>query len=279
MKNKIRNLVKRDLIVGFDNNKLKFITIIILFIIMTYLNAINLKSEALKLEILSENINFVDLFFYTFKGASYDIGSLPIVWILIHIYTTYLIGSYCYDDLSKDSAHIIVKMKNRQVIWISKVIWMILTIVIFYIIAILVIALFTSIMFNTSFNWSDFSNKSILNLSNIDCSSVKFILVIILIYVLSSITLAILQMLVSLILKPKYIYIINISILVLALYIKLFLIPIQGSLILRQNIFNPIYPIAPLSTIIYNLVLFLILFIIGYKYMKKFDFLTSQNTD
>ena len=67
MKNKIINLVKRDLIVGFDNNKLKFITIIILFIIMTYLNAINLKSEALKLEILSENINFVDLFFYTFK--------------------------------------------------------------------------------------------------------------------------------------------------------------------------------------------------------------------
>lgn len=279
MENKILKLIKRDLIFGFENNKSKLISIFIVFAIVIWFNLLDLKGQAFELGLGYNDINFIDLFFTIFKGIDYNILPLPINWILINIYITYLIGSYCYNDLSQESSHMIVRMSNRRDIWISKVIWMLTTVFIFYAILSLIIVFFSFIIFNTSLEWSNFSKISTLNIIQKNFSSLEFILFTLSIYILSSMTLAIFQMLVSFIIKPTYIYIVNILILMISIASNFLLIPIQGSLILRQNIFNSTYPINPLNSIIYNLLMFIIIFIIGVRYISKFDILVSEKTD
>lgn len=99
MKYKFLNVVKRDLIFGFKNNRNKLVSIFVLLIVLTYFNVLSIRGQAFELGLDSKNINFIDLFFYMFKGIGYSINPLPINWLLIHIYITYLVGSYCYDDL------------------------------------------------------------------------------------------------------------------------------------------------------------------------------------
>ena len=197
MKYKFLNVVKRDLIFGFKNNRNKLVSIFVLLIVLTYFNVLSIRGQAFELGLDSKNINFIDLFFYMFKGIGYSINPLPINWLLIHIYITYLVGSYCYDDLSKESSNAIVRMKNRKYIWISKIIWMSATILTFYLMLLLIIGIFSTVMLNSSLGWSKFSKVSILNIIIKDYSSWKFILFTILIYMLSSMTLSIFQMLIS----------------------------------------------------------------------------------
>jgi hypothetical protein len=170
-------------------------------------------------------------------------------------------------------------MGHRRDIWISKVIWMIATVIVFYLIILVIIFIFSMTLSGVSFEWSNFSNASILGAIQNNYSSIQLILLIISIYILSSITMSILQLIISFILKPAYIYLIYISIIITSLYLKQFIIPIQGSLILRQNIFDTMYPIDPVNTIAYNLVVFVSIFIIGSIYIRKFDMLASQKTD
>lgn len=279
MKYKFLNVVKRDLIFGFKNNRNKLVSIFVLLIVLTYFNVLSIRGQAFELGLDSKNINFIDLFFYMFKGIGYSINPLPINCFLIHIYITYLVGSYCYDDLSKESSHAIVRMKNRKYIWISKIIWMSATILTFYLMLLLIIGIFSTVMLNSSLGWSKFSKVSILNIIIKDYSSWKFILFTILIYILSSMTLSIFQMLISFIVKPTYIYIVNICIFVISLFCNKFIIPIQGSLILRQNLFDVTYKINPLNSTIYNLLAFIIIFEVGIYYIRKIDILTSQETN
>ncbi|CEK36219.1 hypothetical protein UMC2_30891 [[Clostridium] sordellii] len=280
MKNKIKALIKRDLIFGFTNNKLQFIFIFLVFMLVTWLYSLNIKTSIIGLGLSPKDVNFIDIFYTVFKGIDYQMPpNLPVFWILINIYITYLIGSYCYDDLSEDSSHIVVRMKSRKYIWISKVIWMITTVIAFYLIILLILAFFSIIMFNISFEWSEYSKTYMMHKVQNNYSGIQFISFTIFIYILTSITMSIIQMLISFMIKPMYIYITNISIIAIGIYSKEFIIPIQGSLILRQNIFDTSYPINPLNSTVYNLVVFVLIFIIGFKYIKKFDMLVSQKTD
>lgn len=279
MKIKFAKLVKRDLIFGFENNKYKFMGVILVFIAVIWMNIIKVKGEAFELGMSLNDINFIDLFFSIFKGIDYNTLPLPLNWIFINVYITYLVGSYCYDDLSEDSSHAVVRMGNRKYIWISKIIWMISTVIAFYLIILGITLVFSISMFDLSFDWSNFSSRSILGNIENNYSSIEFMILTVGIYILSSITMSILQMLISLILKPTYIYMVNISILVISLYLQQFVIPIQGSLMLRQSIFDSTYPINPQNTIVYNIVGFVLIFIIGSIYIRKFDMLVSQKTD
>lgn len=279
MKSKLMKLIKRDLMFGFENNKYKFMIICLVFMIVTWVNICYIKGQVFKLGISNDDINFIDLFFIMFKGADYNIFPLPINWILINIYVTYLIGSYCHDDLSEESSHMIVRIKNRKYFWISKVIWMIATIIVFYLILLSIIAFFSTIVFKMSFEWSEFSRDTIFNVMQINWSGIQFIFFTMFIYILTSITISIIQMFISFIIKPNYIYIINISILIISIFSSKFILPIQGSLVLRQNIFNSGYTISPISSVIYNLVVFTVVFVIGLKYIEKIDILVSQKND
>lgn len=281
MNNTIK-LIKRDLIFGFSNNKYKFIGMFFTFTIIIWINAVNLKQQIIVSGLSYKDIGFIDLFFIMFKGSDYIMYNqfyLPINWILIYIYITYLIGSYCYDDLSEESSHVLVRMKNRRAIWLSKVIWMISTVFVFYLIIFLLISFFSIAMFDMSFKWSEFSSIGVLHQLQDEYSSIQFMLLIICIYILTSMTISILQMLISFIIKPTYIYIVNIFILMICVYLKKFLVPIQASLILRQNLFDNTYSMDPISSIVYNLFVFIIIFIVGLRYIKKFDLLVSQKTD
>lgn len=273
------NLVKRDLIFGFKSNKNKLLALFVLFIILVYFNILSIKGQAFTLGIDSKDINFIDLLFSMFKGTKSGISPLPVNWILINIYTTYLIGSYCYDDISEESYHMVVRMKNRKDIWISKVIWMVATILIFYLMLLIVIGIFSTIMFNSSLGWSEFSKANILSMMTQEYDSLKFMLFTILIYILSSITLSIFQMVISFIIKPTYIYVVNICIITICLFLNKFLIPIQSSLILRQNLFGGTYEINTFNSVVYNIIGFIIIFVIGMYYINKIDLLTSQKTN
>ncbi|MDU6480894.1 MAG: hypothetical protein E6538_02795 [Paeniclostridium sordellii] len=279
MKNRIFKLIKRDLIVGFEKNKYKFLVIALVFTIIIYANAYGLRSQAIELGISNNDINFVDLFFSIFKGINYNKFPLPINWILINMYTTYLIGSYCYDDLSEESYNVIVRSKDRKNFWISKVVWMVITIITFYILLLFLITFFSITIFNVSFEWSTFSKETLLEVIQTNWVGFYFILFTLFIYFLTSITIAIIQLIISFIIKLRYIYIINIFIFILSIFSNEFIIPIQGSLILRQNIFNKLYHINPLNSVMYNLIVFVISFIIGFKYIEKIDILRSQNND
>ena len=67
MKYKFLNVVKRDLIFGFKNNRNKLVSIFVLLIVLTYFIVLSIRGQAFELGLDSKNINFIDLFFYMFK--------------------------------------------------------------------------------------------------------------------------------------------------------------------------------------------------------------------
>ncbi len=128
-----------------------FVMIICSRLFVSYKNYIFISNNTLG------RISFADFFVYAFKGMKlynlYDSSFVPnIPWLLIYSYLFYLISAYPTKDLQCIGKHILLRGKSRAVWWLSKIVWCISIVIIFFI-CIAIGILFFSILINAQISF------------------------------------------------------------------------------------------------------------------------------
>ncbi|MBP3620292.1 MAG: DUF2705 family protein [Lachnospiraceae bacterium] len=108
---------------------------------MVYMVAFLLNGVALiKFDNIDKQLEYgpYDCLAYLFEGMyPYvpNVGSpfiVPIVWFSVMMIPAFLIGNYANNDLSGYGSHIILKSKNKSVWFASKVVWCLLSVIIYF---------------------------------------------------------------------------------------------------------------------------------------------------
>lgn len=86
---------------------------------------------------------WMDYYLYAMKGmetykiTQESIFRVPIYWFLFHIMLAYHIGDYAESDLKKYGRQVMMKSKTRMNWWFSKCIWCIVSVLSYYLVAML----------------------------------------------------------------------------------------------------------------------------------------------
>lgn len=270
-------LIKRDLKYGTRSNLSKFVFTGLLFLFINLINIYNF-SEWVKIRNISlSEIHFVDLFYEVFKGCGFDI-SIPIIWLMINSFLAYIIGNYAYEDLHLNGAYLLTRANNFWDFWTSKVIWVITNICIFYIITFVVLMIVSKAFLQFDFDWSLYSKENILALLQVKISAKEFMISTVVLYLSSSIAISILQIALSIAVKPIYAFFVVISIISISIFTFTPLLPGQHSLIMRHILFDSTHNLTVFKSLFYNFTLSLCAFIVGGVYINKTDIMLSVKT-
>ena len=252
-KNKILcALLKRDFFYSFKKNTVKSLSMIIILIIIFFIVINKFYSR--------ENISMSTIIFEIFKGISYEIDysnlDFPIMWFFINSFIMFITAGYVNEDLKINAVYLMSRC-SRLVVWTSKILWIIITVIIYYTLVFLIIFIMGKFF---HIGWESYSEWG-----NIRVSTIKFLLDIFMIYVTTSITLCLFHSTLSLIIDGNYSYIILIIIILISVFTKSNLLPAQHSLLLRHEPFDLIYNLSVTKSLIYNLIASITLIIISRK--------------
>ncbi len=101
----------------------------------------------LKTSTAGETVVLSDYIFHLFRGMKpYIQGEsefeIPILWFTVNLYLAYLIGKYPREDLSRSGIYVLLKSKSRAKWWLSKCVWCVASVIIYYAVIYFVIAAF-----------------------------------------------------------------------------------------------------------------------------------------
>ena len=262
-------MVKRDLISGTFFNWPKFIFAAAIFAFLTIVNVLHIQVES----------NILDYLFEAFKGIGYE-RQFSITWLTIQLYIAYIIGSYIVDDLLENGTYVLSRSGSRIKWWISKTIWMFISVLCFYGIAVITIG--AVVYFSPaelSLKWSTYAEKAILPLSDIKITPFFFLLRILVLAVVSSVAIGTVQICLSLIINPLFSYLAITVIWFATFFFFSPYLPGTNAMILRQNIFSSFPSVTLTHSVIYNSVVILFFFVLGAFHFKNRDILSKQDIE
>lgn len=195
--------------------------------------------EILEIYPLENKLTFGDYILYAFKGTENFIPGdnnfrVNVFWILNNTYLSFFIGFYPFKDLSEVGQLVLLKSEKRYFWWLSKCIWITLSVFFYYLIAFIVILSFAFI--TGSLNIMPQENIQIY-FSQVDISNLNMISFLKIIFQLlfASIALSLFQMLLALILKPIISFILIFSCLIISIFYTSFFLPGNSSMMIRSE--------------------------------------------
>ncbi|MFT8352935.1 hypothetical protein, partial [Clostridium saccharoperbutylacetonicum] len=207
-----------------------------------------------------ENVSIGVIIFEIFKGISYDIDysnlNFPAIWFFINALLIFIVSGYVNQDLKINAAYLMNRCSRSQ-IWTSKILWVIINVIIYYMLIFFAIFIIGNLF---DIKWKDYCE-----LNGVGVSTIKLLLDTFIIYVTTSITLCILDITLSLMINYNYSYIILIIIILISIYTKNNIFPAQHSLLLRHVPFESIHNLSVSKSVLYNLIVSIILIIISRK--------------
>ncbi len=248
---------------GILNQFKKFLPIVLFVMIIcsrlfvTYKNYIFISNNTLG------GISFADFFIYTFKGMKpynpNDSSFIPnIPWLLIYTYLFYLISAYPTKDLQCTGKQILLQGKSRAVWWLSKIVWCISIVIIFFI-CIAIGILFFSVLINAQISF-EYNPEIHMIFSEIvigDMSSIEILSKFLFTPLFTAISLSVTQTAISLVFGQVVGFTANIIILIASIFLNNnyivgnMLMPLrQNELLLTSNHFVLVFGMMVLSTTI-----------------------------
>lgn len=284
-KKSIWMILKHDIYSGILSRwLLYFIVMLILLLVMLDLNQ---AVESVKeMGLIQPNISFLDGVMHLFlgireyrpdQGFSFDI---PVLWLFFHLYLAFMIGSYAWDDLHGIGQQIILKSKSRRMWWLSKCIWNFLSVLVYYLSGAVIIFL-TLIIFIFMKNghlafWPSTDIGTFLHQLNLTGLSKAAVLrEAVLLPILVSAAVCLLQMFVSLLIRPLYTFIITTILLISSAFFKNIFLIGNGSMMLRNAAFTDG---GIDSRLLFLICLCIILLVIagGSVFMNHYDILEKE---
>lgn len=246
------SLIKRDFRFTFRNILLRNIFFSIIFLVFCFLTVMKNKSIGM------DNIN---LFYIQLKGIK-DVVGLPFIWLIVNFFIVFNLGDNFYNDLKKNGKYALVRCRNLKYFYIVKLFLLVCNTIIYYILLFGIMFLLSKIFLNlTQFSLID----------GINISNKELIITLFLLYTTTSISLVLIQNILSLVIKPKYASLIIVVVLLLSLIINSNILPGQHCLILRHVPFDNLNNLTLVKSILYNFILSIITAIVGYNVFLKKD--------
>lgn len=195
--------IKHDFYKGTIEGWKRYAIALCIFIFLCFVFQIRAE-KIIQFNNISKEISFSDFILFMFRGMNVFDGNavelqdkLP-QWFLVNIYLSIIIGYFPLKDLSESGIQVLIRTKSRVSWWLSKCLWVIYNVLIYYTISIIVITVFSLFHGGLSLEPSKELN---LILSNLDISKFNFkgiLIVGIILPVITSITFSLIQLLISL---------------------------------------------------------------------------------
>lgn len=113
----------------------------------------------------------IDCLLYVFCGTEkFTIESgtafnIPSLWLLVNIYLMYIIGYYPAESIKKQSPQILTRCYSRSEFWLSKILWCIITTLLFILLLFIASAILLLFSGNLSFSYHDKICQDIMGFS------------------------------------------------------------------------------------------------------------------
>lgn len=198
--------------------------------------------------------------------------NIAINWIVFHALLFSSIGFYLIDDLKKSATQIILRTKSRTLWWTSKIIWCTVLVVSYYLLFFICAVLCGFFSGNITFSLSDEIVFELYEITVQGVSVGKTIFTIIVLPMIVSISFAIVNAFISLIVKPIISLILVVCYLVASAFYESPILLFNYSMVWRNN-FDGVNGVSNQYGLLISIVLLLICFTIGIKVIKKKDIL------
>lgn len=224
MKNRnLRSLICYDFHEGILRRMKLFLIVLFCFLFASALLALNVNSYLASREI-TEKIRVMDFVLNIFAGCE-PFGlragtrvDLPIQWLVFQSLLAYVIGFYLKEDLSISASGLILRMSSRRVWWRSKYIWCIMSVLIYYAVFMLSVIFMTAV-FGDFFSFGNAMVEREFFSVNIQGKSMTAIFIAyIALPLLTSLAVSLCQMTASLIIEPLYCFLVNLCLMVGAVF-------------------------------------------------------------
>lgn len=279
---KFSKLLKYDLKNGFLSGSIKFLIIVILVVAYCFDFYLR-KNNAYVFDETYSRGTFIDYVFFIFAGEKEYIPSLtepfifPVKWLMLHLFILYTTLYYPSRDLSSLGLNILIRTKGRIAWWISKFIWNVSYVLVMYLVVLLTVVVFCLVTGESlSLNITNmFVNEIFDANSPYDTFSINLTYTILFLPILTSIGLNLLQMTLSLFVKPLYSFGLLAVIMLSSAYILIpylpgnYAIPIRSEYVVENGITDS-------NGIIMFLLLVVFSFMIGSIYFKRYDILDED---
>lgn len=214
--------VKHDCLSGIISRWKYFAVALAFFTFICAVFAVHVNSF-LRTYDLSEKLGFFDFLFQIFAGnrpfdtTDRSVQSLSVAWFTFHAYLLFLTGFYAAEDLKNPAVPFILRVKSKTKWWAGKFVWCILSVTFYYLLLLFCIGLFAVLGGNTGFAsesvCSEFFGVEIGGVSKHNIAVVLLFLPFI-----SSVALSSFHMMLSLVVRPLYSFLLGIVFLAAAAF-------------------------------------------------------------
>jgi len=227
--------------------------------------------------------NFSDYIIDLYKGMNIfekvnngDRFQIPGDWMIMNIFLTYVIGYYPLKDLKDYGSQILIRSKKRWQWWISKCIWIIASVLIYYAIGYIVIGIFSLFNGGVSLTPTYDINMSISNVNTLEFTSGKIIVMTVILPIIMSIALSLIRMTISMFIMPILSNIVLVSIIVASAYYCHPLLLGNYLMILRNDAISFERGVNTMVGLVLGVIVSILAVIIGNLRFKKMDILDDK---
>lgn len=223
----------------------------------------------------------MDYLLYFFKGMEIYVPKkginfeIPIAWLFINLYLAFIIANYPTNDLLDFGKNIFIHSKTRLRWFLGKCVWVMLSVLLFYLAIYLVIVIFSGVYGDFSLQGTNAIINNILGFEILSSEGNKLFMAVLLLPFTTSMALSFLQMLFEFILKPIYSFLIIASIIAAsAYYCNPILIGNNGMLMRNEIVLQGGLKIE--ISILINSVVAIVSVVLGCIYFKRYDILDKK---
>jgi len=204
--------------------------------------------------------------------------SYPILWMISIFIVLFINLRYPIDELFDYGRHIMILSGNRRLWWVSKCCWLLLSVALYYLILALSITMFGGIVkADCSFYVSEF----LLQLLMIDYREVLYqpwdLITPLLVHIFSIFTLCMVQMLLSLYIKPVISFFAVAATTILSVFFSSPFLVNSYAMVLRTDKITVIEPLSTKLGFALCIIMCLMAFIIGTIRINKLDVLSKED--
>lgn len=270
--------LKRDLRLGLLNRSYLLIIAAIFSFVMVQ-QCSSAMDSIKSMNYMWSNGTIMDYYLFSVKGMNYyrfdPLASfeLPLLWFVFQMGLSFFIAYYSEKDYSDNGVNVFAYGRSRSSWWFSKMIWCLVSVVVYYLVTFTTCALFAYLRgADLSMAVSDDFLKAYFgyNMTYVSYNDLIFISIVVPLVV--SIAICLVQMLLSFVLSSVTSFAITCGIYVLSAYYTVWFLPGSYTMWLRSSYYNE-NGLNPLSGILISLFLITVVCFFGKDYFEKKDIL------
>lgn len=202
---------------------------------------------------------------------------IPPGWVLLNIFLSIVIGYYPLNDLKEYGTQILIRSKNRWQWWLSKCLWIMGNVLIFYAIGYIVIAIFSLINGELSLTPNHKVSLAILKLDTSSLAAKEVFSACIVLPIVTSVALSLMQLTIAMFSNSIYSNIFIISLLIVSIYYCSPILMGNYLMLLRNSLMVGIKGIETSTGIILSMAISFISITLGIFKFKTYDIIGKNN--